>query len=317
MALVTTSSAAILRAARDRIPRRSVRSGPIWIRAICKGIAVVTKSKDLRTGRSVWQQHRAPPVPHRPLTRDLETDVLVIGAGITGAMVADALCRQRHERRGGGPPRPGQGLDHGQHRPGAIRNRHAADPIVAQDRQARCCARLAALAARGRCAGGAAWRARRARRGDPRHALPRGRCARSRRADARASRAARRWPAEPLSRPRELARALWHRAIGGAARLRQSRHRSAQARRSPCSRPPRRTARKSSPRSISSNVDPRRSGVIATAASGQTHPHAAIVVFATGYELPKAMRAARDTRSFRPGRSRRCGNRAICGRSNA
>jgi len=52
---------------------------------------VVTKTKDLRTGRSVWEQHRAPPLPHRPLKRDIATDVLVIGAGITGAMVADAL----------------------------------------------------------------------------------------------------------------------------------------------------------------------------------------------------------------------------------
>ena len=56
-----------------------------------KGVAVVTKRKDLRTGRSVWEQRRAPPVPHKPLKRDIETDVLVIGAGITGAMVADAL----------------------------------------------------------------------------------------------------------------------------------------------------------------------------------------------------------------------------------
>ena len=53
---------------------------------------MVTKSKDLRTGRSIWQDRRAPAVPHRPLSRDLETDVLVIGAGITGAMVADALA---------------------------------------------------------------------------------------------------------------------------------------------------------------------------------------------------------------------------------
>ncbi len=52
---------------------------------------MVTKSKDLRTGHSVWEQRRAPPVPHQPLKRDIETDVLVIGAGITGAMVADAL----------------------------------------------------------------------------------------------------------------------------------------------------------------------------------------------------------------------------------
>ena len=55
---------------------------------------MVTKSKDLRTGRSVWQAGRASPVPHRPLTRDIETDVLVIGAGITGAMVADALSAE-------------------------------------------------------------------------------------------------------------------------------------------------------------------------------------------------------------------------------
>ena len=52
---------------------------------------MITKAKDLRTGRSVWERHRAPPVPHTPLKRDIETDVLVIGAGITGAMVADGL----------------------------------------------------------------------------------------------------------------------------------------------------------------------------------------------------------------------------------
>lgn len=52
---------------------------------------MVTKPKDLRTGRSIWEQRRATPIPHKPLKKDLETDVLVIGAGITGAMVADAL----------------------------------------------------------------------------------------------------------------------------------------------------------------------------------------------------------------------------------
>jgi glycine/D-amino acid oxidase-like deaminating enzyme len=53
---------------------------------------VVTKSKDLRTGRSIWEARRAAPVPHRRLSRDIETEVLVVGAGITGAMVADALA---------------------------------------------------------------------------------------------------------------------------------------------------------------------------------------------------------------------------------
>lgn len=53
---------------------------------------MVTKSKDLRTGCSIWEQRRAINVPHRPLTRDIETDVLVVGAGITGALIADALA---------------------------------------------------------------------------------------------------------------------------------------------------------------------------------------------------------------------------------
>lgn len=52
---------------------------------------MATASRDLRTGRSIWERHRTPGVAHRPLRRDLDTDVLVIGAGITGAMVADAL----------------------------------------------------------------------------------------------------------------------------------------------------------------------------------------------------------------------------------
>src|SRR4029079_16293498 len=53
---------------------------------------VVTRGRDLRTGRSVWQTRRAPAVPTAPLRRDVEADVLIIGAGITGAMIADALA---------------------------------------------------------------------------------------------------------------------------------------------------------------------------------------------------------------------------------
>jgi glycine/D-amino acid oxidase-like deaminating enzyme len=53
--------------------------------------AVVTRPRNLRTGRSIWASRRALPVEHRPLANDVETDVLVIGAGITGAMVAQAL----------------------------------------------------------------------------------------------------------------------------------------------------------------------------------------------------------------------------------
>ena len=53
---------------------------------------MVTISRNLRTGRSIWEWQRAPGVPHAPLKRDIEADVLVIGAGITGAMIADALA---------------------------------------------------------------------------------------------------------------------------------------------------------------------------------------------------------------------------------
>src|SRR5262249_53132156 len=47
--------------------------------------------RDLRSGRPIWAGRSAPSVPHSRLARDIKTDVLVIGAGITGAMIADAL----------------------------------------------------------------------------------------------------------------------------------------------------------------------------------------------------------------------------------
>lgn len=51
----------------------------------------VTERRKLRSGRPIWEGRRAPPVAHERLARDIKTDVLVIGAGITGAMIADAL----------------------------------------------------------------------------------------------------------------------------------------------------------------------------------------------------------------------------------
>jgi glycine/D-amino acid oxidase-like deaminating enzyme len=55
---------------------------------------VVTTRRDLRTGRPVWIDRRAASVAHQRLARDIETDVLVIGAGITGALIADALASE-------------------------------------------------------------------------------------------------------------------------------------------------------------------------------------------------------------------------------
>lgn len=60
---------------------------------------------DLRTGRPVWFAYRTPAVPTARLTRDIKTDVLVVGMGVSGAMVAEALTARGHsvaaiDRRG-------------------------------------------------------------------------------------------------------------------------------------------------------------------------------------------------------------------------
>ena len=52
---------------------------------------MLTRHKDLRSGSPVWTAHRKPPVAHQPSPGSLKTDVLVIGAGISGAIVADVL----------------------------------------------------------------------------------------------------------------------------------------------------------------------------------------------------------------------------------
>jgi glycine/D-amino acid oxidase-like deaminating enzyme len=41
---------------------------------------------------SVWSAYARPAIPVRKLTRDISTDVLVIGAGVSGAMVAEELA---------------------------------------------------------------------------------------------------------------------------------------------------------------------------------------------------------------------------------
>lgn len=46
---------------------------------------------DLRTGRPVWFAYRAPTVPVEKMTRDAKADVLIVGMGISGAMMAEAL----------------------------------------------------------------------------------------------------------------------------------------------------------------------------------------------------------------------------------
>ncbi|PBB84346.1 MULTISPECIES: FAD-binding oxidoreductase [unclassified Mesorhizobium] len=60
---------------------------------------------DLRSGTPVWSAYRSPDVPVNRLIRDLKTDVLIVGMGISGAMMAQALTRDGHsvvciDRRG-------------------------------------------------------------------------------------------------------------------------------------------------------------------------------------------------------------------------
>lgn len=64
----------------------------------------LTRKRDLRTGTSYWMSRSMPRVPTTRLTRDIETDVLVVGAGISGALVAEALSKDHRvvivDRRG-------------------------------------------------------------------------------------------------------------------------------------------------------------------------------------------------------------------------
>jgi glycine/D-amino acid oxidase-like deaminating enzyme len=52
---------------------------------------MATQNRDLRTGQSYWQSRPMPRVPFTSLRGDIETDVLVVGAGVSGALVAEAL----------------------------------------------------------------------------------------------------------------------------------------------------------------------------------------------------------------------------------
>lgn len=52
---------------------------------------------DLRSGRPVWFAYRVPPVPAQKLARDIKTDVAIVGMGISGAMIAEALTAEGHD----------------------------------------------------------------------------------------------------------------------------------------------------------------------------------------------------------------------------
>ena len=53
---------------------------------------MATVRRRLRSGHAVWEDRRAIRVPHAPLRGDVQAEVLVMVAGITGALIADALA---------------------------------------------------------------------------------------------------------------------------------------------------------------------------------------------------------------------------------
>jgi glycine/D-amino acid oxidase-like deaminating enzyme len=57
----------------------------------------MSRKLDLRTGKPVWFAYRAPSIPASGHVGDLKTDVLVVGMGISGAMIAEALTAAGHE----------------------------------------------------------------------------------------------------------------------------------------------------------------------------------------------------------------------------
>lgn len=50
-----------------------------------------THHRDLRTGQSIWSARRRPAIEEKPLTRDVACDIVVVGAGISGALIAEQL----------------------------------------------------------------------------------------------------------------------------------------------------------------------------------------------------------------------------------
>lgn len=55
---------------------------------------MMTEPQKLRTGRPVWTEYVQPRIVTQPLAASLKTDVLIIGSGISGAMIAQALSGQ-------------------------------------------------------------------------------------------------------------------------------------------------------------------------------------------------------------------------------
>ena len=51
----------------------------------------LTRKRDLRTGKAVWSAYRHTHIAVSPLKRSTRADVVVVGAGVTGALLSQAL----------------------------------------------------------------------------------------------------------------------------------------------------------------------------------------------------------------------------------
>jgi glycine/D-amino acid oxidase-like deaminating enzyme len=58
---------------------------------------LLTARRDLRTGVPIWQSGRIQSTSPDRLATDIRTDVVVVGAGISGALIAEMLASDGHE----------------------------------------------------------------------------------------------------------------------------------------------------------------------------------------------------------------------------
>lgn len=56
-----------------------------------------TRTRDLRTGLTLWEDQRLRGPATTPLTRDVTTEVLIVGAGVSGALIGQALAEAGHD----------------------------------------------------------------------------------------------------------------------------------------------------------------------------------------------------------------------------
>lgn len=52
---------------------------------------MATQHRDLRTGQPIWLKRPANNVQYSALSNDISVDVAIVGAGISGALIAESL----------------------------------------------------------------------------------------------------------------------------------------------------------------------------------------------------------------------------------